>query len=337
MQLPNSDSYWLKNAHIPSSLLEGVQDIQPDNEGLCLVHLKIEKGIIKTLQTSPLTDIQTPILDLEKKMVLPGFIDSHTHLDKGHTWLRSPNLDGTFATALKTVQQDDQNYCQPEDVYRRMEFGLKCSYAHGTTAIRTHIDSWGEQAKIRFKIFQDLKKEWQERLDLQAVCLVPLDYFLSSDGIKLADLVAENDGILGGFAIMSPQLESQLDRVFQLAKERKLALDFHVDENGNPNSISLQKVAETAIKLDFEQPIVCGHCCSLAVQDEPQVNKTIEWVKKAKIKVISLPICNLFLQDRKANLTPMWRGVTRVHELNNAEIAVAFASDNCRDPFNGFG
>ncbi|MGK7931814.1 MAG: cytosine deaminase [Microcystaceae cyanobacterium] len=337
MQLPNSNSYWLKNAHIPSSLLDTIKGTKSHREGLCLVNLAIDKGIIKTIQTSPLIDSKIPVIDLHKKMVLPGFIDSHTHLDKGHTWGRSPNLDRTFETALKTVTQDDQKYGQPEDVYRRMEFGLKCSYVHGTTAIRTHIDALGEQADIRFKVFQDLKKQWQDRLTLQAVSLVPLDYFFSIEGVKLADQVAEINGVLGGFAVINPQLDSQLEQVFKLAKERNLSLDFHVDENGNPNSTCLQKVAETAIKLNFKNTIVCGHCCSLAVQDEEQVKKTIELVKQANIKVISLPMCNLFLQDRKANLTPTWRGITRVHELNKAGISVAFASDNCRDPFYGFG
>lgn len=48
-------------------------------------------------------------------------------------------------------------------------------------------------------------------------------------------------------------------------------------------------------------------------------------------------MCNLYLQDRQANKTPIWRGVTRVKELQHQGVPVAFASDNCRDPFFGFG
>jgi cytosine deaminase len=35
--------------------------------------------------------------------------------------------------------------------------------------------------------------------------------------------------------------------------------------------------------------------------------------------------------------TPRWRGVTLVHELKQAGIPVAIASDNVRDPFFAFG
>jgi cytosine deaminase len=125
--------------------------------------------------------------------------------------------------------------------------------------------------------------------------------------------------------------------VFVLAKERNLDLDFHADENGEPNSICLQKIALAAIRHQFTGKILCGHCCSLAVQSEEVVERTLELVKQARIGIVSLPMCNLFLQDRQAVKTPYWRGVTRVRELQEQGIPVAFASDNCRDPFFGFG
>src|SRR5689334_10470490 len=48
-------------------------------------------------------------------------------------------------------------------------------------------------------------------------------------------------------------------------------------------------------------------------------------------------MCNLYLQDRVAARTPRWRGVTLLHELRARGVRVAVASDNCRDPFFGYG
>ena len=48
-------------------------------------------------------------------------------------------------------------------------------------------------------------------------------------------------------------------------------------------------------------------------------------------------MCNLFLQDRAVNRTPRWRGVTILQELKQHGIPATVASDNCRDPFYGFG
>ena len=332
----NSESYWLNNAHIPGCLIDVNDSMQQTREGLCLVDLKISQGKIDRITAARAIEPDLPYLDLQKQIVLPCLVDMHTHLDKGHIWERSPNVEGTFDMALNRAIADSEKYWQPEDVYRRMEFGLKCSYAHGTQAIRTHIDSRGKQADISLEVFKRLRSAWQDKITLQAVSLVSLDYYQTPDGVALADKIAELGGVLGGVGWQNPDLESQLDTIFKLAQERNLDLDFHVDENGDPESICLQKVAEAAIRHNFADRITCGHCCSLAVQSPEVVNKTIDLVRQANITVVSLPMCNLYLQDR-SNKTPYWRGVTRVHELQQQGIPVAFASDNCRDPFFGFG
>ena len=337
--IPKDKSYWLTNTHVPKSLIPKNICNQKTREDLCLVDILIEHGKIK--QVIPANTIQhdkNEQINLHKKIILPCFVDLHTHLDKGHIWERSPNLDGTFDTALKTAIDDGQKYWQAEDVYRRMEFSLKCAYAHGTKAIRTHIDSFGHQAAISWQVLGDLQQKWQEKITLQGVSLVSLDYYQTNEGVTLADKVQECNGILGGVAYTNSDLDRQLDTIFRLATERNLELDFHADENSDRNSICLQKIAQTAIRHQFSGNITCGHCCSLAVQPLEIVAKTIDLVKQAKIAIVSLPMCNLYLQDRGvSHTTPYWRGVTKVHELQQQDVPVAFASDNTRDPFYGFG
>ncbi|HAA31001.1 MAG TPA: cytosine deaminase [Cyanobacteria bacterium UBA8553] len=335
--IPTSQNYWIKNAQVPASLLVS-SDLNHTNKQLCLVDLEIAKGAIaQILPAGTCTSSDIEAIDWCRGQVWPCFVDMHTHLDKGHIWERSPNPDGTFESALETAKADSEKHWQAEDVYRRMEFALKCSYAHGTQAIRTHLDSFGEQAAISLGVFKTLQKEWADRLTLQAVSLVTLDYYQTPEGIALADQIAEAGGILGGVAYMNPDLDAQLDAVFTLAKERNLNLDFHTDENGDPNSICLQKVAAAALRHEFNGQIVCGHCCSLAVQAPEVVEKTLDLVKQAGIGIVSLPMCNLYLQDRTPSTTPRWRGVTLLQELKQHDIPVTVASDNCRDPFYGFG
>jgi cytosine deaminase len=347
--LPSTSNYLLKNAGVPVSLSETQSialnpnraSVRQTGEGLCLVDVEIAAGTIAQIipaGTKPVSSYgDIPVVDLQGGLVWPCFVDMHTHLDKGHIWERSPNPDGTFASAISAVQADAQKNWNADDVYRRIEFGLKCSYAHGTKAIRTHIDSAGEQGTVSLEVFEALQAEWGDRLILQAVSLVSLDYFLTPAGEKLADRIAQIGGILGGFAYMNPDLDKQLDRVFALAKERNLNLDFHTDENGDPDSVTLQQVAKTALRHQFSGQIICGHCCSLAVQPPDLVTETLALVKAANIGIVSLPMCNLYLQDRQSQATPRWRGVTLLHELKAAGIRVAVASDNCRDPFYGFG
>ncbi|TRU35760.1 MAG: cytosine deaminase [Microcystis aeruginosa Ma_MB_F_20061100_S20] len=335
--IPSSERYWLKNAHIPVSLLENESFSPQTSEGLTLVNLEINDGNINRItSTIPLED-NIPVIDLKKKIILPCFIDMHTHLDKGHSWQRCPNHDGTFDSALKMVLEDSRREWRLEDVYRRMEFGVKCSYAHGTAAIRTHIDSFGQQAQISLTALGELQRQWAGKITLQAVSLVSLDYYQTSEGAALADKIAEFGGILGGVAYTNPDLQAQIDITFKLAQERGLNLDFHLDENGDPDSTCLAAIARTAIKEQFDGQIICGHCCSLAVQSPEIIQETLNLVRNAGIAIVSLPMCNLYLQDRQEEKTPFWRGTTKIKEMKKAGIPVAFASDNCRDPFYGFG
>jgi cytosine/creatinine deaminase len=332
--------YWLINAHIPQCLLECelLTSQQVTKEGLVACDLEIQArkiiGIYPSESRPPIAE-SVPIWDVKKGIVLPCFVDMHTHLDKGHIWERSPNPDGTFNSALVAAESDrPPNY---EDIYRRIEFGLKCSYTQGTKAIRTHIDCPSDRFELSLQVFKDIQIAWSDRLTLQPVSLITLDEYVGKKGELLADRIAELGGILGGVPYNNPNLEVELDRLFSLAKERNLDLDLHTDENDDPTSQTLKAVAKAAIRNNFTSEIVCDHCCSLAVQAQSDVDETLQLVKAAGIGIVSLLMCNLYLQDRHQNRTPRWRGITLIHELKQKGIPIAIASDNVRDPFFGFG
>jgi len=277
-------------------------------------------------------------VDMKGAMILPCFTDMHTHLDKGHIWSRAPNPDGTFMGALETVAADRAANWQAGDVRARMEFALKCAFAHGTRAIRTHLDSVPPQDDISWPVFDELRRDWADRIDLQGACLVAIEN-VSDDGAygHTADLVNHYGGILGAVAYPVPDLDEKLDTVFRLAAARGLAVDFHSDETKDPASTTLRAIARAKLRNRFDLPVVVGHCCSLAQQAEVEADRTMDLVAEAGLNVVSLPMCNLYLQDRASPRTPRWRGVTLVHEMAARGINVSFASDNTRDPFYAYG
>ena len=69
-----------------------------------------------------LTDRPGTRIEMRGALVLPAFVDMHTHLDKGHIWTRAPNPDGTFMGALTTVGADRVAHWSAEDVRRRADF-----------------------------------------------------------------------------------------------------------------------------------------------------------------------------------------------------------------------
>jgi len=219
-----------------------------------------------------------------------------------------------------------------------MEFSLRSAYAHGTGLIRTHLDSLAPQHRISFEVFTSVRESWKSKIALQAVALFPLDNMV--DDAFFADLlrvVREAGGLMGGVTQMNPDLDAQLDKLLRAAADNGLDVDLHVDETEDKQVLTLQAIAEAVLRNGYQGKVTAGHCCSLARQDEDVARATIDLVVKAGISIVSLPMCNMYLQDRHAGRTPRWRGVTLLHELAAAGVPTAVASDNTRDPFYAYG
>ncbi|TSD83459.1 cytosine deaminase [Mycobacterium sp. KBS0706] len=337
-RLPDARRYRLANATVPACLAEGA-DLVPDAEGLARADLTIDGGILAAIRPAGSPDPEgLPALDLDRGMVWPAFVEAHTHLDKGHIWPRSPNSDGSFDGALTAVRTDRAAHWSAADVQARMEFSLRCAFAHGTRLIRTHIDSDAPQHRVSWPVFAELRDAWTGRIELQGAALVGIDRLM--DDAYFDDLgrtVRAHGGILGAVTYPVPGLEAGIDRLFRHAVEHGLDLDFHADETGDPAVRSLALIAEAAIRHRFRGRVLVGHCCSLARQPEDVIDRTLDLVAEAGLAVVSLPMCNMYLQDRRAGVTPRWRGVTLLHEMKARGIPVMVASDNTRDPFYAYG
>ncbi len=322
--LPTAGAYTLMNVTVPGCMVGRTED-------LVTTFLHIKDGKI--------ADTGGVQIDMARAMVFPCFTDMHTHLDKGHIWPRASNPDGTFMGALTTVGADRSANWRAKDVRTRMEFGLKSAYAHGTKCIRTHLDSITPQDSISWPVFSELREKWKGKITLQAASLAGCDTFdsIKEDYKGTADIVADHGGTLGLVTYPVPDVKQRIEELFELAGDRDLDVDFHSDETMDGSSETLRQIAETALEIGWDKPVTVGHCCSLTTQDEARAMDTLDLVAKAGLNIVSLPMCNLYLQDRERGRTPRGRGITLVHEMKARGINVSFASDNTRDPFYAYG
>ncbi|TPJ34634.1 cytosine deaminase [Mesorhizobium sp. B2-8-3] len=336
--IPDKASYRLANVRLHASLTPGLAAAF-DSDGFALADISVADGKISSIASHGKSKLPADAIDLAGRIVLPCFVDCHTHIDKGHIWPRKPNPDGTFMGALNATGADRAARWSAEDVARRMDFSLRSAYAHGTKAVRTHLDSVPPQEEISWPVFETMRERWRGRIDLQAACLLGIEGVRDKKWFeRLAKRVAAAKGVLGVVTYMVPDLEELLDQVFAQAIKHGLDLDFHADETDDVAAISLKKIAEASLWNGFEGNILVGHCCSLARQPDLEVLDTLDKVAKAGLAVVSLPMCNLYLQDRRNNeTTPRWRGVTLLHEMKARGIKAAVASDNTRDPFYAYG
>ncbi|MER1966898.1 cytosine deaminase [Castellaniella sp. GW247-6E4] len=320
-----------------------------DEDGTTLLDIRVEDGTLTAIGPSGQTHASVDEggiaqVDLAGRQVWPMFLDCHAHLDKTQIIPRAGNADGSFAGAREGSMADRQRHWTQADIERRMEFALRCAVHHGSSAIRTHLDSHEGQAEATWEVFQTVRGKWRERITLQAVALAVAEVYDTPFGDRLLDLVAAAGGIVGTFlrlpdhdTEMPAGIDPFLDRLFDKAARRGLDVDLHVDETANPASRMLEHVARAVLRTGFPGRVVCGHCCSLAMQAPSQVQRTLELCATAGVGIVTLPTANLYLQDRRPGITPRWRGVTLVREMQAAGLTVAVGGDNVRDPFFPYG
>ncbi len=329
----------IRNARVPRCLLATAADAGSEGD-FALVDIAVSGAAVETIATAGgQAQDAADVIDLDRGIAFPAFVESHTHLDKGHIWPRRANPDGTFPGALENVGKDREANWTAGDVAARMDFALRAAEHHGVAAIRTHIDSLGKQIGISWPVFAETRDRWKGRIELQGTPLFAIPFALDPAHMTSVVEAVKRHGsnILGCVSFMIDELDTALDIMFRTAIEHGFDLDFHVDEATDPAARSLERIAAAALRHRFKGRILCGHCCSLALQGSEDEKRIIAMVREAGIAVVSLPMCNMYLQDRQSGRTPRWRGVTSLHELRAAGVPVMVSSDNTRDPFYAYG
>ena len=278
----------------------------------------------------------TPVSGVARGTLLSALVDAHVHIDKNYTVREVGAAQGDLFVAIQRMKAHRAQWTGPA-LRTRMERALNEAWQVGTRAMRTHIDWIDVKPPVALSVFECLREEWAGRVELQCVALTPLDVFAdAAAGTRIARDVQRARGVLGAFVYRNEDVESKLARVFDLAQQYDLALDFHVDEGLDVDATGLRSIAQLVLARGLQGRVVCGHACSLSVQDDAAVHATLALCAQAELHLIALPTTNLYLQgawDR----TPVQRGITRLREAATHGLRASLATDNVQDAFYPYG
>jgi len=268
--------------------------------------------------------------------MLSAPVEAHAHIDKNYTVQDVGAAEGNLFVAIERMNRHRESWTG-ESLRLRMERALRDAWRSGTRALRTHLDWVQPEPPAALAVFESLREEWRGRVELQFVSLTPLDLFADiAAGERIAREVKRAGGVLGAFVYRNEGVVHKLGRVFDLAQQHGLALDFHVDEGLDVEATGLRSIAQLVRARDFRRGVVCGHACSLSVQDDAVATETLALCAGADIHLVALPTTNLYLQgawDR----TPLQRGITRIREAAARGLRASLATDNVQDAFYPYG
>lgn len=283
----------------------------------------------------PAPDAFDAVVDLGGRIVLPGFADSHLHLDKALIAEKAANRSGTLGEAID-IMRPYKAAMTGADIRARAERALSMCFANGSRFLRTHVDV-GEAIGLRsFAALKELKERYRDRLNLQIVAFPQEGIANPGDRAALESALAEGADCVGGIPAFDPDPAEHIAAILDLAVRHGVPADLHIDETDDPASLTLETLAGMTAERGLRGRVTAGHCCSLAANPPEVADRVLEKVARAGIAIVSLPSTNLYLQGRgdSANVR---RGIAPLKRILSHGIPVAVGSDNMQDPFNPFG
>jgi len=300
-----------------------------NDDALALFDVELEAGVVSAIAP-------TRESGGARGLLLSGLVDAHTHIDKGYTVQDVGAAQGNLFEAIGRMEAHRAGWTS-DIIEARMQRAVHDAWQHGTRALRTHLDWTGPQPPASLAAFERVREAWHGRMELQFVSLTPLDVLAEGDnGPRIAQEVRRANGVLGAFIYRNDGIVHKLGRLFEIAQQFGLALDLHVDEGLDADATGLRTLAQLAIARNMRQPIVCGHACSLAMQDAAQAGETLALCAQAGIRLVALPTTNLYLQGAW-DATPVPRGITRIREAAAHAMRASLATDNVQDAFYPYG
>nr|WP_237690703.1 amidohydrolase family protein [Paenibacillus caui] len=282
---------------------------------------------------------EVPVLDLQGKTLLPGFVDAHMHLDKSFCLPQVGNVSGTLEEAVLNYSNFVPNITKA-DIKTRFKRSAMQAVSYGTTAMRTHLDfhaKYGADVVMRtVEAALEAREELAPFVDIQLFPLLPYNV-LTDEALGVAE-EALRMGVtgIGSAPHLSPTPEADIDRIFKLAEKYDCPVDFHTDESDDPTVKTLAYMTKRTIELGYSGRVTVDHLCSLAAMTWAEAEPLIAGMVEAGLFAVTLPGANMYLQGRHDDF-PVRRGVTRVKALLEAGVPLATASDNIHDPFHPFG
>lgn len=269
--------------------------------------------------------------DLQGRVVLPGLIELHAHLDKTYTDCRNP--EGTLLGAIRCFEAVAAERTLM-DLEARAERALRVAIAHGVTRLRTHL-MFGEARDLAaLEVMTGLRRRFAHAIELQFVAMTS-DLGHPERARRLESAVALGVDLLGGAPSLSTDPRAGVTELVAAARRLELGIDLHLDEDDSRDSIGLQSLVDQRDLPKGPAAITASHCCSLAFMAPAARDALLSAVAEREIALVVLPACNLVLQGR--GHWPVPRGSAPIVAARGAGVRVAAGVDNVQDPFNPFG
>jgi cytosine deaminase len=304
----------------------------PDRDGL--VDIAVAGDRIAAIDTS--TRLARESIDVGGRLVTPGLVESHIHLDKALLGARVVSTAGTLEEALRLTGEAKRAFTV-DDIRDRARRVLDAAVQAGTTAMRSHVEVDPIVGLVGMEAMLPLREEYAPALDLQ-LCAFAQEGIVKAPGTEalLRRALTLGADLVGGCPYNDTDGIEHIRIVFALATAFGVDADFHVDFADEPEHLHVREIAAQTVRAGWQGRVAVGHLTELAAVPGFRQDEIIAEIAAAGVGVICLPATDLYLMGRRDDGN-VRRGLTPVRRLLAAGVPVALASNNVGNPFTPVG
>ena len=302
------------------------------------VDIACQKGRITLVEPHIQAQAETEI-DAEQQLVTAPFVDSHFHMDSTLSYGRPRvNQSGTLLEGI-ALWSELKPHLTVDDIKQRALTLCGWAVAQGNLAIRSHVDICDPNLTAVHALLE-VRKTVKPYLDLQLVAFPQDGYFRYAGAVDLLtralDLGVDVVGGIPHFERTMADGTQSVRELCQIAEARGLMVDMHCDESDDPQSRHIETLVSETQRLGLQGRVTGSHLTSMHSMDNYYAGKLMALMAESQVHAVANPLINITLQGRSDSY-PKRRGMTRVKEMMQLGINVAFGHDCVLDPWYSLG
>lgn len=277
------------------------------------------------------------VIDAGGRLVSPGFVETHIHLDKTCTIDRCECETARFPHRAMERTSAIKKTFTVEDVNARARRTLEKCISHGATLMRTHVEVDPLVGLRGFEGVKALIKPYEWAIDVE-ICVMPQEGMLNNPGTEELMIAALKNGarVIGAAPNYDSDRAGQIRRVFEIARDFDVDIDMHLDSGSSAAELDTLLVCELTEKYGYGGRVAIGHVTKISTMPADGFAEVAKRMADAGVSLTVLPSTDLYLGGRERDHR-VERSVVDANRLVRMGVNCSISSNNILNAFTPLG